>query len=120
MKSTLTTILAALILTGTAIASPIDGMIGKKIPASFLVYVAFKDQQTICMGGDEDFALRIRTYREGDIIIRIDTFKNRKLIAHYMPSLQTLFHLDKDGVIDRVMQMKRYYPVQHCEAGRMK
>jgi hypothetical protein len=95
-------------------------MIGKTVPASFLVYVAFKDQETICIGGDEDFALRVRTYRVDDIIIRIDTFRSRKLIAHYLPSEHTLLHLDKDGVIDRVVQMERYYPVQHCEAGRMK
>jgi hypothetical protein len=99
-------------------------MIGERIPAGFLVYVAFKDQPTICMGGDEDFQLRVRTYHEEikgrKIIIRIDTFRNRKLIAHYMPSLQILFHLDKKGVIDRVVQMERYFPVQHCEAGRMK
>ena len=122
MKLTISALLTTLILTSTAYAQPnkIDGMIGKTIPDPFLVYVAFKDQPTICIGGDEDFKLRVRTYREGSTIIRIDTFKGRKLIAHYMPSLQILFHLDKDGVIDRVVQMERYFPMQHCEVGRMK
>ena len=122
MRLTIKVILTTLILTGTAIAQPsqLNGMIGKTIPASFLVYVAFKDQQTACIGGDADFVVLVRTYKSDGVVIRIDTFKGRKLIAHYMPSLQTLFHLDKDGVIDRVVQMDRYFPSEHCQVGRMK
>ncbi len=122
MKLTISTILTTLILTSTAYAQPngISGMVGKTIPGSFMRYVAFKDQITECYGGDHNITVLVRTYKEDGYVIRVDTFKGRKLIAHYMPSLQTLFHLDKDGVIDRVVQMERYYPVSHCQVARMK
>lgn len=109
-----------LLLPFTVAAQPDQGMVGKKVPASFLLFIPFKDHITRCIGADAPpFDLLVRTYTTDGVPFRMDTFKYGKLISHYLPFEKKLYHLDKAGVIDRVVEMERFFPAQHCEVGRM-
>ena len=118
MKSTLTALLAALILTGTAIAQPnkIDGMVGKTIP-QFLVYIPFSQQVTSCIG-EVNIHVMVRRYAMEGVEIRQDAFVGNTIIAHYLKSEKSLLLIGDDGKVSKVVEMDRFYPAQHCDAAR--